>query len=179
MLLVLWFVIAVAFGFMGASVARNKGKEPAAWGLICFLIPISIVVLLASNGSSRSGTASSADVDIKWDALLRYDPEIRSAANQLAAYGPDALAAFQRIFSTVENKAAIPEIVSDIITAAKASQLTSLLAPPGFKRVGEHAGVEIYGNGRQFWLNGQIFTSKETALIYANVLSKRASRESK
>ena len=174
MLLLLWFAIAVAFGFIGASVARNKGKEPAAWGLICFLIPIAIVFLLASSEKSSSDPVSEDDANNKWDALSRYDPEIRSATNQLAVYGPDAIAAFQKIFSSVQNKAAIPEIVSDIIIAAKASQLTSLLAPPGFKRIGEHAGVEIYGNGRQFWLNGQTFTSRDTAEIYAKVLRKSA-----
>ena len=174
MVLLIWLIIAIVFGVIGANVARNKGKDAAAWGIICFLLPFAVIFLLASSSQSLPLESPAEDLDQKWAALVRYDPEIRAAAEQVAPYGPLATSMLRDLYTAVQNKAALPSIISDIINSAKTTGLAPLV-PSGFAQIEQISGVPIYGNNRgQFWLNGQTFGDKSTARVYARVLSKKS-----
>lgn len=165
-MLVIYLIVGLISGLIGASVAGAKGKNSAAWGVICFFLPIALLFLFMSKDEAPAATvAGLAD----WDTLVKYDPDLRSAYEQVAPLGPDAIRMLHDIYSKVQNKAALPSIVADIVKSAQ----TSHLLPIGFSLVESVNGMSVGQRGKEYWAGGQIFTSLSTAKAYAKALAKR------
>lgn len=111
----------------------------------------------------------------KWPQLSRYDPDISAAVAHLSAYGNEAVMRFRDIYADVNNKAAIPGIVSDVETFARSITDPSQWAPAGFKKSGSRVGIPIYHNGpKHFWAAGEHFRTVDEAIAYAHQLTGKA-----
>lgn len=132
----IYLAVGIMAGIIGAGVARNRGQNPAAWGIVCFIIPIALLFLFfipeetqATAYSNTAPIATKAQVisstqpnlaipaafEAKWDSLSKYDPDIKQAVETLNPHGTQAIKLFKKRYSDVELKEAIPAIVADII----------------------------------------------------------------
>lgn len=110
--------------------------------------------------------------DSRWENLVRYDPDIGAAVNRLAVYGPSAVERLRNIYSDIQDKAALPSIVSDIEVEFDPGNSPNAI-PLGFQQVAERAGVPIYSNGKTFHVDGNSFNLLENAKAYALFVSRR------
>jgi hypothetical protein len=49
-MIILILIVGIVSAFFGAKLAQNKGRDPALWGLMCFLFPLLGLVVLALVG---------------------------------------------------------------------------------------------------------------------------------
>lgn len=76
------------------------------------------------------------------------------------------------VYSHVQNKEAIPAMVADII---KNAQQRVAFLPHGFSQHSERDGVAIYSDGTgRFWIDGQYFSSLQSARGFARSLARRS-----
>jgi len=133
-MIILVFVIS---GLIGAFWASSKNKNPFLWGILCFLFPVIGLIFLAfakdeqsieektanaitsalqnSNALVAQPVLSSAD-NARWEALVKYDDEIKHAVARLTNLSEDAAQEFKVTFLALNDKSKIPIIVSDIET---------------------------------------------------------------
>ncbi len=43
---IIWVVVAVAIAFLCANIASKKGRSPALWGILGFVIPVIALILI-------------------------------------------------------------------------------------------------------------------------------------
>ena len=55
---IVWIVVALAFAFICASIASNKGRSPLLWGILGLVFPVIalIVIALLSSTGPRGST---------------------------------------------------------------------------------------------------------------------------
>lgn len=98
MIFIIYLIIGVVFGYIGAKMAGARGRDPALWGLLCFLFPLLGVLALALAGKrndqivvslaapAASVPAKSFDTQ-KWEVLVGVDNDISDAVKSLSLYG--------------------------------------------------------------------------------------------
>lgn len=92
MIIVIYFIVGIIFGVMGAGMARRRNRDAAIWGIVCFLFPLIGIFVLAIAGQAAVSTQAiraSDGVNMRqWQALVELDPEIADAAMKARAAGP-------------------------------------------------------------------------------------------
>lgn len=51
---ILFFVVAIMFGVVGASMAKSRNRDGAVWFIICFLFPLIGLLALAVGGEKSN-----------------------------------------------------------------------------------------------------------------------------
>jgi hypothetical protein len=70
-----------------------------------------------------AGTAPQATKSVRWGALIKYDDEIRAAAEKLVPYGPEWVQQLgDAFFALDENRSYLANIVERLVNEAKAKQ---------------------------------------------------------
>lgn len=113
----------------------------------------------------------------KWPQLSRYDPDISAAVSHLSAYGNEAVMRFRDIYADVNNKAAIPGIVSDVEAFAQTVTDPGQWAPTGFQKRATRFGVSVYhGSPNQLWAAGEYFRTVDEAVAYLQQIKGKTSQ---
>lgn len=171
-IIISWLVLT----FIVAFIAANRGRSGIGFFFLALVLSplISLVILLCTNPKTSAQEASVraqalSEADQKWADLVKYDPEIGAAVSQLKGYGPAAVHRFRSAYGSVNNKAAIPAIVADILTSVqKGSLAPTKPIPSGYIQKSARNGIGIYGNGRSYWVEGEFFGSMPSAEAWAD-----------
>ncbi len=167
MIELIWLISAVFFGFAGFKIAEKKRRNPYAWGFFSAVFPPTILILL----NQMTAAVSSKDFlnfDEKWSDLSRYDPDIKSAVEELAPFGKSAVEEFKLKYHKEANKASIPLIVSDIKGERTALKVA------GAEEFESHKGTPIFKdvNG-MFYVDGKQTVNLNTARTIAAGAARR------
>lgn len=132
--LVVYFSVSLLCAFIGMEMARSRNKDPAMWGLICFLFGLIGIIILAMSGGSVPQTqqsytalpdqppkdtpvapsASAADT-AAWKALTEFDEEVKRAVQNISGFGRSAEERLATAYLAVKDKNLLPAIVGKII----------------------------------------------------------------
>ncbi len=172
----IFLLIGFVAGIIGAVIAGNKNRNGLLWFVLCFLLPIFVIVLLflPDEASNKTQIAGGGVLDDRWNNISKYDPDIKVALDKLKPYGNAAELAFKRAYSDVQNKDAIDAIVSDIIAIAKKGDEKSIIALSHDGKVYDtYKGYDIYQlPNEDFLVSGKTFKSYHGARSYINYLAK-------
>lgn len=130
----LLLICAVA-GLIGGFMAQAKGKNVFLWFILCAFFPIAIVFLALSKSEAAPALAAQpagapgapalpgpAPIlpsqpnpnQAKWEALLRYDPEIAAAHAQVRPLGEAYADRLAAEYMAIGDKAYLDRIVQEI-----------------------------------------------------------------
>jgi hypothetical protein len=169
----IFIIIPIVFGLIGAAVASGKGRSPIAWFVICAVLPLVGLIILAYQ-SSENGTPPApfvrSDFDERWENMAKFDPEVRAAIGRLQPLGDLALDAFRIVFSDVRDKAAIPSIVGEIENASIEERLKMV----GLTHVETSSGIPIFKHRNGNYVVGHV-TSQ--SLEVARGVAERTAKE--
>jgi hypothetical protein len=135
--------LSCLLGLIPASIAKNKGHSFGAWWLYGFLI---FIVALPHSIIIRPGTPPYDRT--KWDALVRYDPDIKRIVEVLSQYDTKYVDQFASAFMALNDKAYLPQIIEDILARAKADALAGATADAA--RTIYYEGAENSFSWRQY-----------------------------
>jgi hypothetical protein len=90
-------------------------------GLVIFLLGSIIAFSRSSGGTSNPQLEPGFDAD-KWNALIKYDPDIKRIVEALSPYGPMYVEQFAKAFMPLNDKNYLPQIIQDILATAKADR---------------------------------------------------------
>jgi len=148
MIYVIFLVVWIACGFIGASMARSQGRDPSLWFFMCVLTGVPGLVVLAVIGSekrSASNNFHSQNINVhnqgriqidsqdpqaatvkvaayniaKWKALKEFDVDIQNAAATLSSFGQEAENRLAAAYLAVDDKGLLPAIVAKIAADEK------------------------------------------------------------
>jgi hypothetical protein len=141
MIFIIAIVVGIVCAFIGAEMAKNRGRDAAVWAVICFLFPIvGILALAIAGGDGRHPVQSVTNSQSKygnqldatavsnalpaasplssasqaWKTLKEFDIEIRQAAEALSPFGVDAEERLAKAYLAVSDKALLPSMVAKI-----------------------------------------------------------------
>lgn len=177
MVFIIYFIIGVLFAFIGASMARSRGRDTAIWAFICFLFPLIGVLVLAIAGDARTirdyssipsslqpvqnpfplpttvnnlvKNAASYD-EKKWETLVEYDADISAAFNRISPYGKNYVDQLARDFMAIGDKSYLTSIADKIEAKAKADKEHSETMKDSVVESGEYWGVKWSRRGDGF-----------------------------
>lgn len=171
----IWIAICSVVG----TVASGRGHNGTIFFIVSFffspLIGLILAFLIPATGPAARRGASIAILEEdarRWENLSRYDAELQSAVQRLSPLGDDAVRKFRDVYLDVQDKPAVPAIISDIEADVRSGRISGA-TPAGFHRVGARAGVTIHGNGQNFYVHDKFLPSIGAAKAYALSVSKR------
>jgi hypothetical protein len=147
MILVVYLLVGALFAYIGAGMARSRGRDPAIWAVICFLFPLVGVIALALAGDSPQDSRYSNPVRtlnskpehlgvskvaqpqvkgkafdvVKWEALKDVDDDIASAVDVVKKYGPAAEDELAEKYFVLNDKAYLTALTQKIVDAKEAA----------------------------------------------------------
>lgn len=134
---ILYFILALITGFIGARIARRKGRDTTVWFLICALTGgLGIIALLIGEDapdhaprqlqtfrslpplpSSKSARTPPYDA-AKWKTLLEVDPELRARHDEIAVFGPQYVEAFASKYMQLSDRSYTSMIADAVLKIA-------------------------------------------------------------
>ncbi len=163
-----YFLVALIAAAVSYVVAHRKGLNAVgwAWASLLLLVPAAILPFVPSRHKPER---SSGVPDETWQALLAYDPDIKTAAGQIAPYGAPALDELRRAWAAVPDKGALPSMVSAI--EARWSGYTAA----GLTHVETQDGVAVLRDAAGHYHVGERQTGDlRTARLIASASARRA-----
>jgi hypothetical protein len=113
--------------------------------VLCVLGAAVVGVIAQIAGSFSGGTSAPQPVveeptfdQNKWNALVKYDPDIKRIVEALSPYGPKYIDQFAAAFMALNDKDYLPQIIQDILATAKADGAQSIL-----QKGEEHAETKL------------------------------------
>lgn len=137
----MFFLILLAlmaiFAFVGFKMAESRGKDPVLWAILCGLTGLIGLLFLAASGQAKrepdttkpyepaqipppssSGETSPPKTatydEKKWAILKEVDPEVRAAAQEIAALGPAYEADMAEKYQVLNDKTYLAPIVAAV-----------------------------------------------------------------
>lgn len=163
-----WLVLCVVVGVA----AGNRGRSGFGWFLLAFLLsPLIAAILLILLGPSTAVVqkVSMESDDNRWNNLVNFDPDIIAAVEALRPNGDAAILAFRTIYQDVDDKSAIPNIVSRI----QNSSFEDCMALAKLAYNSKYQGVSIYvDSNRNFYVDGKRFRSDSEVRSYVKAQRK-------
>ncbi|CAA2159887.1 hypothetical protein MBRA_05067 [Methylobacterium brachiatum] len=108
-----YVLVALLAAAAGYVMAHRKGLNAVGWAWTTLFLIVPVVILPFVRGRRATGPATALP-DEGWNALLAYDPEIKTAAARLRPLDSVALDELRRAWRAVPDKRALPETVSAI-----------------------------------------------------------------
>lgn len=161
LLIFVWLLFAALVGMF----ASGRGRSGLGFFLLSLVLsPLVgfIIALLLGSGTSGATThlalpGPNPEFRAKWPDLARYDADISSAVDRLAPYGNEAVLRFRDVYASVNDKSAIPAIVSDIEAHARSITDPSGWAPAGFTQAPVERGIPVFKQANTLWVCGEYF----------------------
>ena len=111
-----------------AGAAGYPAYEPVVFWIAAIAAVVGIIAQASADSASVSNErAPSQDRALsngsydrsKWNALLRFDPEIAAAAEQVKPFGQRWMDEFAQAYLDLNQKSYLPQIVQKIISEAR------------------------------------------------------------
>jgi len=168
-MLVVYVLIMVVFGVIGATLAESRNREPVVWGIICALFPLLGILILLALGSqstllnhSSTINASTAQHDAhKWETLKQVDPEIAAAAAKANAVDAEAEKLLAKKYLTLNDKSYLDTMVKKAIEESK--NIVNKGEISGSKFVRNSSGKYVIISGKN---TGAMFETHEDLMKY-------------
>ncbi len=166
MIFIILFVVALICGLVGWGMAREKGKDPLTWAIICVLFPVIGLAMLALTGADEPRTAAETPELKKWRALADVDDDIAAAGLAARAHGDVYEAKLAEKYFMLNDKQYLGKLLENVVTAAQADKVAIEAAPATPASSGSFGNYQfrVSGDGthtitRGYPHVGQSFTS--------------------
>ncbi|MBX9925700.1 MAG: hypothetical protein K2Y05_05030 [Hyphomicrobiaceae bacterium] len=129
-------VIVLLSGVIGGFIASAKGKNAFLWFVLCALLPLVGHLILAFSSSNHEAVqvtkhmlASKVTDEVaaydtaKWAALIKYDPDIASAADKARTLNPDLEKDLAEAYLALGDKSYLPSILAKLEVSAAEIEL--------------------------------------------------------
>lgn len=162
-----YFLVALIAGVAGYVIAHRKDLNAVGWGWASLLLIVPAVILPFVH-PRRAPDRPQAVPDETWQALLAYDPAFKAAA-RLAPFGAPAMEELRQAWTTVPDKAALPDMVTTIEARWAAH------ADAGLIHVETRDGVAVLRDGAsRYHVAGRQTADLATARLMASAGARRA-----
>jgi hypothetical protein len=111
----------------GVSVPIDGRMDGTTVILVLCVLGAAVAGVIAQIAGSFSGGTSAQPIaeeptfdQNKWNALVKYDPDIKRIVEALSPYGPKYISQFAAAFMALNDKDYLPQIIQDILATAKA-----------------------------------------------------------
>lgn len=148
--------------------AYQKGlNAPSwAWASLFFVIPVLLLPFVKSRLPEGSSARASGP---QWDVLAAYDPDVRAAIDRLAPLGQDAIEDLQRLYTQVDDKGVLSDIVADLERKWTGYATLDMI------KVEVHEGVDIMRDAQNtYHVAGRQTGDLRTAQAMASASARRA-----
>jgi len=114
-------IIALVFGIMGSIVASTKKKSSVLWFIICFFLPLAVLIILVipydekSENKKFENKESESEINKKLEMLIKYDDNFKVAYEKLDKYGAKAKQKFKEVYAYIGKPEKVNEIIEKII----------------------------------------------------------------
>jgi hypothetical protein len=123
----------------GVSVPIDGRMDGTTVILVLCVLGAAVVGVIAQIAGSFSGGTSAPEPVVegpnfdqnKWNALVKYDPDIKRIVEALSPYGPKYIDQFATAFMALNDKNYLPQIIQDILATAKADGAQTILQKGG------------------------------------------------
>ncbi|BCH63299.1 hypothetical protein RvVAT039_05150 [Agrobacterium vitis] len=143
MLFVFLCIVQIAFIFLGAAMAKERGRDPALWGVICGLTSLLGVIALLASGNQKTTVGISKNAIVpnaapslitdqkpvkkydtaKWNVLVEVDSDIQQAVDVLQPFGTEYVDEFAEKYMQLSDKNYISALVEKISMKAEKNRV--------------------------------------------------------
>jgi hypothetical protein len=121
--LIAYAVVGLICGLIGASIARESGRDGAIWFVLCFATSLVGIIALAAGGRVPNGAASAAAAAAKrWRILVELDPELADAAAAVRAHGARYEEMLADYYLTVDDRGYLANARDRVLQIAAADE---------------------------------------------------------